>query len=146
MTEAQYNQPGLTFWFVAGFFLVFNLAGLMIYYNQVTADPEFIAQTYSAAQQAFLAGTPKWSTAAFALAVNSGILASILLLLRKVWSIPIFIFSLLCVVLHNFDGFVLRNGLEVWGSAGLRVPAVIVAICIVEVWYSYHVRGKDWLS
>ncbi len=146
MTEAQYNEPGLTFWFVAGFFLVFNLAGLIIYYNQVTADPEFIAQNYSAAQQAFLAATPKWSTAAFALAVNAGILASILLLLRKSWSIPIFIFSLLCVVLQNVDGFLLRNGLEVWGSSGLRIPTVIIAICIVEVWYSYHVRRKDWLT
>ena len=146
MTEAQYKEPGLTFWFVAGFFLVFNLSGLMIYYMQVTADPEFIAQNYAAAEQAFLLGTPKWSTAAFALAVNSGILASILLLLRKNWSIPVFIFSLVCVLLHDLDGFVLRNGLEVWGANGLVIPSIIVVICIFEIVYSRHARAKDWLS
>ncbi len=146
MTEVQYNEPGLTFWFVAGFFLVFNLSGLMVYYMQVTADPEFIAQNYSVAEQTFLLGTPKWSTAAFALAVNSGILASILLLLRKTWSIPIFVFSLVCVLLHDLDGFVLRNGLEVWGSNALIIPSITIAICIFEILYSRHARGKGWLS
>ena len=144
--ELQRNEPGLIFWFVAGFFLVFNLSGLMIYYMQVTADPEFIAQNYSAAEQAFLLGTPKWSTAAFALAVNAGILASILLLLRKTWSIPIFGFSLVCVALHDIDGFGFRNGLEVWGVDGLKIPVTILVICTLEVWYSLHVRKKGWLS
>jgi len=146
MTELSRNEPGMTFWFVAGFFLVFNLSGLMIYYMQVTADPEFIAQNYSAAEQAFLTGTPKWSTAAFALAVNSGILASILLLLRKTWALPIFVFSIVCVLLHDFDGFVLRKGLEVWGSNGLIIPGIIVVICAAEIWYTYHVRAKGWLD
>lgn len=146
MDEAQYNEPGLTFWFVAGFFLVFNLSGLMIYYMQVTADPEFIAQNYSVAEQTFLAGTPKWATAAFALAVNSGILAAILLLLRKAWSLPIFIFSLACVVLQNVDSFVLRNGLEVWGSNGLIIPSIIIGVGIIEIWYSRHARARGWLG
>ena len=144
--ELQQNEPGLAFWFVAGFFLVFNLSGLMIYYMQVTADPNIIAQNYSAAQQAFLAGTPKWATAAFALAVNSGILASVLLLLRKAWSIPIFVFSLICVALQNIDGFGLRNGIEVWGVNRLILPTIIVVICALEIWYSRHVRQKGWLS
>ena len=145
MTEAQHNEPGLTFWFVAGFFLVFNLSGLMVYYMQVTVNPEIIMQNYAAAEQTFILGTPKWATAAFALAVNSGILASVLLLLRKGWAMPIFVFSLVCVLLQNVDSFLLRNALDVWGTSALRIPAVIIVICIIEIWYSLHVRAKGWL-
>ena len=47
----------------------------MIYYMQVTVDPEFIANNYSAAEQAFLTGTPVWATSAFALAVTAALMA-----------------------------------------------------------------------
>ena len=146
MTELSKNEPGLAFWFMAGFFLVFNLSGLMIYYQQVTLDPAVIAQEFSPAELAFVTGTPKWSTAAFALAVNSGILASILLLLRKTWSIPIFVFSLVCILLHDIDGIILRDGADVYGSTGLTIAGVIIAVSVIEIWYSIHVRAKDWLS
>jgi len=145
MSEASNDKPGMTFWVLAGFFLVFNLSGLMIYYMQVTADPEFIAANYSAAEQAFLTGTPVWATSAFALAVTAGVIASGLMLLRRAWAVPLFILSLACVILQNLDAFVLRDGLEVWGASGVYMPAVIILIGVVEIWYTRRSKASGWL-
>ena len=145
MSEASNDKPGMTFWALAGFFLVFNLSGLMIYYMQVTVDPEFIANNYSAAEQAFLTGTPVWATSAFALAVTAGVIASGLMLLRRAWAVPLFVLSLVCVILQNLDAFVLRNGLEVWGASGVYMPTVIILIGVVEIWYTRRSKASGWL-
>lgn len=145
MSDLSNDKPGMTFWLLAGFFLVFNLSGLMIYYMQVTVDPEFIANNYSDVEQAFLNSTPVWATSAFALAVTAGVVASGLMLLRKAVAVPIFIVSLVAVLVQNLDGFVLRNGLEVWGATAVYMPTVIIAIGIIEIWYSRRSQARGWL-
>jgi len=76
------DKPTTTFWIIGGAALVWNLIGLVAYISSVTVSPEAMAKM-TVEQQAFYSGTPTWATAAFALAVNAGVLGSLFLLLRK---------------------------------------------------------------
>ncbi len=146
MSDVIDSKPGTLFWSLAGFFLLFNLLGLLFYYLSVTTTPEQIAESFSGEKQAFLNGTPTWATAAYAMAVNAGVLASIMLLLRKAWAFPIYIVSFVSVLIQDLDSFVLRNGVEVWGASGLYLPAVVIIVCVAELLYTRSAKAKGWLS
>ena len=78
MTGQLNARPTMLFWFISGAALIWNLFGMMIYVSQVSATPEQLAEAYRPEQVEFLLGTPKWATAAFALAVTTGVLGCVL--------------------------------------------------------------------
>ncbi len=85
---------------------------------------------------------PAWATAAYATAVNAGVIAAILLLLRKSLARPFFILSFVAVLLQDLNAFVLTDGIGVWGMSGLYLPAVVIVIGVTEIWYSRSVADR----
>ena len=79
---ADRSTPTRGFWIISGLALVWNLLGVANYLMSVTMDPEVLA-ALPEAEQALYADIPAWVTSAFAIAVFSGTLASLALLLRK---------------------------------------------------------------
>ena len=146
MTDMQRSQPGNAFWGLSAFFLVFNFAGLMIYYNVVTTPPEVLADNLSPEKLAFLNAEPLWAHAAYATAVTAGVIASVLLLLRRAWAFPAYVVSFVAVLIQDLDSFVLRNGVEVWGVSGLYLPAVVIIVCVAELWYTRRAKANGWLA
>ena len=65
---------------------------------------------------------------------------------RKAWAVPLFILSLLAIVVQDIDAFVLRSALDVWGTDGIFVPAIVVVIGVAMVWYSRGAKDKGWVS
>jgi hypothetical protein len=145
MSDLLDGRPNTTFWIVGGAALVWNLIGLVFYYSHVTMTPEAL-QGFAEAQQEFFNSTPMWATSAYAIAVNAGVLGSLFLLLRKVWAVPLFMLSLLGILLQNFHAFVLASGLEVWGSNGIILPAVVVVIAVALLMYSRATKANGWLA
>ena len=145
MSDLLNGRPTTTFWIVGGAALVWNLVGLVFYYSHVTMTPEAL-EGFTDAQQEFFNSTPMWATSAYAIAVNAGVLASLFLLLRKAWAVPLFMLSLLGILVQDFNAFVLANGLEVWGSNGIILPAVVVVIGVALVMYSRTAKEKGWLA
>jgi len=145
VTENETKVP-MSFWIVAGVATAWNLIGLMIYYQQVTVTPEVLAQNFTPEQVAFITQTPAWATSAYAIAVNAGLLGSILLLLRKAWAIPLYAISLVAILVQNLHGFVLADGLAVWGSGGLVLPAIVLAIAVFLLIYSRNARAGGLIS
>ncbi len=145
MSETGTKVP-MSFWIVAGVATAWNLIGLMIYYQQVTVTPEVLAQSFTPEQVAFLTQTPIWATSAYAIAVNAGLLGSVLLLLRKAWAIPLYAISLIAILLQDLHGFVLANGLEVWGSSGLVLPAIVIVIAVFLLVYSRNAKARGLIS
>ena len=139
------SRPTTTFWIVGGAALVWNLIGLVFYYSHVTMTPEALAG-FTPEQQEFFTATPTWATAAYAIAVNAGVLGSLSLLLRKTWAVPLFVLSLLAIIAQNFYSFVLAGGLQVWGAAGAALPSIVFVIGIALVWYSRQTKAKRWLT
>jgi hypothetical protein len=144
MSDLLDSRPTTNFWIVGGVALVWNLIGLVFYYEHVTMTPEALAG-FTDAQQNFFNTTPVWATSAHAIAVNAGVLGSLFLLLRKSWAVPLFVLSLLGVVVQNFHAFVLASGVEVWGGSGVAIPAIVIVIAVALLIYSRNVKAKGWL-
>lgn len=147
MSEESNTKPGTGFWVIGGLLAVWNLSGLYQYYTFSTLEPEMLqAAGYSAEQMAHVFGTPAWAHSAYAIAVNGGVLGVIFLLLRKAWAVPMFVISLVGAILQFGDAYLLRNGLEIFERIWLVIPALVILICIFEIWYSRRASSRGWLS
>jgi len=146
MSDASNGKLPVSFWIIGGVFLLWNFLGLMIYYDQVTMSPEVLANNFSPAQQAFLTNIPLWATSAHAIAVTAGVIASILLLVRKSLALPVYVVSLIGVVVQDLHAFVVAGGLAVWGTGSLVIPTIVAIVCVAEIWYSRSAKNKGWLS
>lgn len=142
MSDDSNGKPPVTFWIISGVFLAWNLIGLMFYYMQVTMTPEFMAESFSDVQVAFMMSTPAWATAGYAIAVNAGVIAALLLLMRNRWAKAFFIASFAGVLAQDFDAFVLSGAIEVWGTSALYLPTFVIMICVAELWYSHSVANR----
>ena len=139
------DKPPTSFWIFGGAALVWNLLGLVMYISHVTMSPEALAQMTEDAQL-FYTSTPKWANGAFALAVNAGVLGSLFLLLRKSWAVPMFILSLVSVVVQNVDAFVLRDAFGLFGINSVIVPATIFVVAVLLLIYSRSCKEKGWIT
>ena len=145
MSEDLKSQPPRSFYIIGAAALVWNLIGVMQYVLQVTMNDAAIA-ALPANQQIFIHETPGWATAAFAIATNSGALACVLLLLRKNWAYPLFIVSMLGVLVQNIHSFAVADGLEVFGGAGAALTVLVLGIAAVMIWYSKSAEDNGWIS
>lgn len=145
MSDLLDGKPTISFWIIGGAALVWNLLGFVFYLSEVTRSPEALA-AFSEAQQAFLVATPMWATAAYAIAVNAGVLGGLFLLLRKRWAVPMFIASLAGIVVQDLYAFVLSNGLEVWGTNAVYLPSVVLVIASALLMYARQAKARGWLS
>ncbi len=147
MSDEINNKPSTAYWIISAVLLAWNLIGLMFYYQQSTLTPEIMADAGLTAQQiAHITNTPAWGHSGYAIAVNAGVLGAILLLLRKAWAIPLFALSLIGALVQDLDAMVLRDGIEAWGTTGLILPAIVILVCLYEIWYSRQAKARGWLS
>ena len=147
MSDTLNGKPTVTFYVLGGFFLVWNLLGLYMYYGQSIADAKSLADAgYTAEQGAFVMAEPSWAHAAYAIAVNAGVLAAIFLLLRKLWAVPFFVLSLVGALLQDLDAYVLRGALDYFDAVWLSIPITVLVICAIEIWYAMRAKAKGWLN
>ena len=146
MSDAFNNKPPTLFWVIATILFLWNFTGLMLYYGHVTMTPEMLAETFSEAERAFMEQTPVWATAAYATAVTAGVIGALLMLLRKAWALPLFIVSLVAVLIQNFEAFVLSDVTAVWGTSAFTLPAIVILICVFEIWSSRSATTQGWLN
>ena len=144
MSDVINGKPSTNFWIIGGAALAWNLIGLVFYIGEVTMTPEVLAALTEAQQQFFLA-TPTWATAAFAIAVNAGVLGSLFLLLRKSWAVPMLVISLLAIVVQDVDAFVLRDAFGVVGISSLIIPSMVFVIGIALLFYARAAKERGWL-
>ena len=130
---------------ISGIALAWNLVGVILYVMQVTMTDEALA-AMDPSERALIEATPSWLTAVYALAVNAGALGCLLLILRKVWSVPVLIVSLFCIVVQMRYSTFLTDAMEVYGGAIAAQSAFITAIGLFLVWYSRGAKAKGWIS
>jgi len=141
MSEHLNGKPPASYYIIAGVLLVWNIIGLLFYYQQMTLTPEAIA-SMGPEIAAFMEATPVWANAGYAIAVNAGVVASILLLLRKSWAFHLYVLSFLGVLVQDFDAFILRDVAGVFGNFAYYLPSVVIIICIAELWYTRSVANR----
>lgn len=147
MSEEATGKPTTIYWIIAGVLLVWNIIGLMFYYQQSTLTPEIMMDAGLTAQQiAHITNTPAWGHSGYAIAVNAGVLGAILLLLRKTWAVPLFILSLVGALVQDLDAFVMRDAMEAWGSTAIYLPLIVIVICLFEIWYALRAKNRGLLT
>jgi len=134
-----------TFWVIAFIALLWNLIGMAFFVMQVRLTPEMLA-AMPAAQRAVYAATPAWINIVFGVAVVSGVLGAISLLLKKRWAVPLFLVSLLAIVVQLVGAYAVTPVWQSSGAAGLALPVMLVVIALYLWWYARDAATKAWIS
>jgi len=139
------NKPNKWFWIIAILALLWNLIGVSRYLMEAYNLETFRAK-FNADQLAIMDGSPAWLTAVFAIAVFSGLLACLLLLLKRKFAVTLFGISLLFVLIQMISGWVTTNIIEVFGTLdGVVMPMIVIIISIFLYYYSKGASQKGWL-
>ncbi|MFC1701597.1 hypothetical protein ACFL1J_02450 [Pseudomonadota bacterium] len=145
MSEDSKRKVPTWFMVVAAILLVWNLLGVMAYIAQVTMTPEALAALPDAQRQ-LLENTPAWATAAFAVAVNFGVLGCVLLLLKRNLAGLFLQLSLAGVLVQMFHSFYMSKSFEVFGPGGLVMPVMVLVIAIYLVTLAAKAKAHRWTS
>lgn len=144
--NAVANKPPRWYWVVAVLALLWMLFGVLAWCMDLMSDPASMTQL-SDAQRQLYSSRPQWLFAVYAVAIFSGLLGAIGLLLRKRWATPLFALSLVAVVVQFAYTFFAMHAIEVLGAAqALPFPLVIFAIALALWWFSGFARKRGWLA
>lgn len=138
-------RPG---WFrIAAFlFLLWNLFGIYMFYSQYTMTPAQIA-ALTPAQQTLWNGMPAWMWVVYGVAVSSGALGALMLLLNKRLALPLFWVSLVAIVVQFAQAFFPGGAVELMGPAmALPMPACIAAVAALQVWVARKAIARGWIA
>ena len=140
------NKPGTGFWIIAVIALIWNIMGVFMYLTQSILMTDELKAALPTEQIEFINSSPSWLNIVFAIAVFSGLLACLMLLLRKKLAVPLFAISLLMVLIQNIYGWLGTNAAEVYGSVqGYVMPLIVIIISIFLYFYSKGATQKGWL-
>lgn len=138
-------KPPTWFWVVSIIALLWNLMGVFNYLNQAF-NQEIILESLDQAQREVFEGTPAWATAAFALAVFTGALGSIGLLLRKKWARPLFMISFVTALAQFVHWLFISNAVEAFGPSTYAMPIIVLVIGLYLISFSKKGIQKGWLK
>jgi len=137
MNEVQI-KPHWSFWVICIIALIWNVMGSINFVMQT--NPEMVAN-FPEAAQSLIASRPFWATIAFAVAVFGGVLAELLLLLKKAVAYYLFVASFLGALITNIHTFQVSSAVDIW--VGSLMSILIAAFLI---WYSKLVKRKGWVN
>lgn len=143
MDDTRFTPRPLQKWFWIGAVavLLFMLAGVAGYFVTVTTPIDQLP----ADQQAKMAAMPGWQTAVYAIAIWTGLLGAIALIVRRRWAVPLLLLSLIGAI-GTFLPFAIVPQVRELGTAGDWVAAVIViGLCWVSFWFARSSQQRGWL-
>jgi uncharacterized protein with PQ loop repeat len=139
------RKPSNLFWVISSIALVWNLMGVFNYLDQVFMTDK-VLETLPKEQQILYQDIPAWVTAAFAIAVFSGTLGSLFLLLKKKIASTFFIISFLGIMGQMSYGLLIDQNSDSYGPMGIAMPIIIIAFGGYLIWYSRKANEHRWLS
>lgn len=125
--------------------LVWNLLGVATFFVQIGLTPEELA-ALPAKQREVYAATPMWINIAYAFAVFGGSFGAVGLLLKKRWAVPLFLLSLLALLVQTLGAYAVTPVWRVFGPAGLVMPMLLVAIAVALLLYARRAASRGWLG
>lgn len=125
--------------------VVWNVLGVAAYLMEVTMSEAALA-ALPEAERLLYERMPAWVTAAFAIAVWSGLAGSVALALRRRIALPLLTASLVAVLAQMGYLFLVAGVAAVKGAASAVMPAVIVLIAAALVWLAVRVRRRGWTA
>ena len=140
------NKPGIAFWIIGIIALLWNGMGVYNYLIQAYQTEAFTS-SLNEAQLALMESMPSWNTALFAIAVFSGLIGTIFLLMKKKVSVSLFTLSFLSATVMQLYWLFGTDAVEVFSeSMPYLMPVLVIVVCIFLVWYSKDQKAKGVLS
>jgi len=142
MTERFERQPiPRWYWVAAAGSLLFMAVGCWGYLIDVTADPA----TLPIDQRNLMSARPIWQVGAYAIAVWVGLLASVLLLLRRTAAEPLLLVSLVAAF-FTFLPYATVPAIRDNITTNDIAAAVIILLITGTIWtFARHSRQRGWL-
>lgn len=146
MSDEANSEIPVSHWLIAGAALIWNLFGTWIYVMTVSVTPDELAVNFDASQVAFMGAVPAWATSANAIAVTAGVLASIMLLLRNKLALPLFIASLVALLVQDLYSFVIVDVVAVLGIVQAYIQGTVLAIAVLLLFYTRSKLRSGFLT
>lgn len=141
MNDRLRTTPGW-YWIVVVFALLFEAAGCLLYWLQVSTDPA----TMPIDQRAIREATPAWINAAYAIAVWVGLAGAILLALRRRHAVPLLLISLIAVIVQ-FGGIFLIPDLRQMLPPDAYAGPIVIAVIAYGLWhFSRIASARGWIA
>jgi hypothetical protein len=139
--ETRPNVPAW-FWALAVGAILFEGAGALLFANSLTLD----SATLPLDQRAIYDATPQWMTIAWAVAIATGLIGAVGLILRRRFAEPALLLSVIAVAVQFSGIFLVRQLRELTPEDHLLVP-VIILVLAYALWQAAKLsRRKGWLS
>jgi len=139
MNVSTASPPRFHRW-IAGAALLWNLIGVMAFLMQIRMGAAQVA-ALSPLERAVYDTTPAWVTVAFGVAVVTGVLGSVGLLLRQRWAVALLTLSLIAVLVQVTGAYLFTPAWQANGPAGLAMPILLVVIGALLVSYANRVTA-----
>lgn len=145
MATNSENRVPVWYWVVAVLALLWEAMGCFAYLRDVSMTAADIAALPDGQRQLY-AAMPAWQAAVYAVAVWVGLSGAVMLLMRRAWARPLFIVSLIaCLVQFGYTFIVLKAADVVGPAQAYPLPAAIIVIAILLVWFSAMALKRGWL-
>lgn len=138
MTNSK-TKPPVWYWIVSIIALFWNAMGVNQYIQQAYKTESW-RSAITDAQFEMISNFPAWLTAAFAIAVFTGALGSLALILRKKWAYSLFLLSLIAVIVQM--GYILSQG----HTDNIEMTISIILFALFLVWFSKKSTSKGWIT
>lgn len=144
MTENTTLKAHWSFWVIVIFALLWNIGGSINYLMQTNL--EFVASLPNT-HKAIIEGRPVWATGGFALGVFGGVIGSLLLLLKKYFSLYVFVVSLTGIAITMIHTINVANSVTTFTFSEIFVMiALPVIVAALLIWYTIMARRKSWIT
>ena len=140
------TKTPLIFWIVSIIALLWNAFGCFqwfieygYYTNPASRDelPEMMRDMYDY--------TPSWLYIVFAIAVVTGLIGSILLIMKKKVAVPVFLVSIIAIIAMDIHNLFLSGLLQAKGPSILIMPLIVLLFAIFLYFFARHWRDKGLL-
>ncbi len=132
------------YWVIAVVALLWNLMGCAAFLTEIFAQ-EAMMESMTQEQKDWARAIPRWIYFVYALAVTTGVAGSIGLFMRKTWSIPVFAFCVVAVIVQMVYTILIAGGFQVMGPSGLVMPVLVIVLASALLWFSWFAKNKSWL-
>ncbi|WP_315760889.1 hypothetical protein [Sphingomonas sp. Y38-1Y] len=144
---ASYIRTARPRWFtiVAALLVLWGVAGIFAFYSDVTMNESRLAAMADYDRRFFLT-RPGWFIWVYGAAVWAGLFGAAALLMHRRLARPLYIVSLIAVVVQFGWVFLATDLIAAKGAATVvPFPVVILAVTLFGLWLSTHAGRRGWL-
>lgn len=138
------NKTPVTFWIISIIGLLWNGFGIVNWFRQ-TFMLDAVLEDLPAEQHVLFENVPLWLTIIFAIAVVTGTLGCIGLLMKKKWCVPVFLISLIVIIFQMSYNLSLSKYRELTGSTFWVFPVVVILVGALLYYYAKRLSSKGFL-